>query len=77
MTLVLVVISIVMSLRDLGAGRNWGECSTTNGCYRENLTVRSSDRLVTVAVEHRGKVIFKLPLCKDWGINWGYSMEEI
>lgn len=64
-----------MALRDSGAGRNWDKCSRTNGCYRENLTVRSSDHLVMVAVEHRGKVIFKLLLCKDWGINWSYSME--
>lgn len=68
-TFVLVVILIMMALRDLGAGRNWGKCSRTNGSYRENLAVRDSDCLVLVAVEHRGKAIFKLLLCKNWGIN--------
>lgn len=31
--------------------------------------------MVMVAVEHRGKVIFKLLLCKNWGINWSYIKE--
>lgn len=30
---------------------------------------------MVMAAEHGGKVIFKLLLCKNWGVNWDYSIE--